>query len=480
MILAFYRLLNIDKPFLLKNFYMPVQAFFLSAVIPFNKKAVAGQRHRLRFPSFLIILISFLCSCGAQSSKKNMATGGGTDTSLLELPKPVPIAPAEAMRLQNACQRWFDTALLPKGFNGGIIVAKNGNVVFEKYTGTIHIPGADVITATTPMHIASVSKTFTAMAVLKMWQEGKLNIDDDLSKYIPQFNYAGVTIRSLLNHRSGLPNYTHFLENMGWDKNRLVSNQDVLDFMVNNKSTMENVAPANSRFSYSNTNYALLALLVEKISGEKFVDFMKQTFFIPLQMKHTFIYQQQDSGKVTPSYDWKGRPMAFSFLDAVYGDKNIYTTPQDLLIWDRALTSGKIFKPEILEQAYTPYSNEKPGVRNYGLGWRMNIYPDGKKMIYHNGWWHGSNACFIRLLKEGATIIVIGNKFTRGVYGAKILCNLFGDYYTSEEDEENSDNTKTADTINTLSLPSTNSKPLSKKDQQLQQLFKDKNKVSNH
>ena len=254
MILAFYRLLNIDKPFLLKNFHMPAQAFFLAAVIPFKKKAVAGQWYRLRFSSFLIIIISFLCSCGAQSSKKNMAAGGGNDTSLIELPKPVPIAPAEAMRLQNACQRWFDTALLPKGFNGGIIVAKNGNIVFEKYTGTIHIPGSDVITDATPMHIASVSKTFTAMAVLKLWQEGKVNIDDDLSKYIPQFNYAGVTIRSLLNHRSGLPNYVHYLERNGWDKRKMATNADVLNSLY----TMHPPLEFASGKHFFNVNFGLL------------------------------------------------------------------------------------------------------------------------------------------------------------------------------------------------------------------------------
>ncbi len=462
------------------SFFGIVVSLTASFLTLFNKPMHKASRQRLRFLSFLIIISIFFFSCSSQTKKNNTAGSINTDTGIIELPKPVPLPIAEVQRLGNACQLWYDTALLPKGFNGGIIVAKNGNIVFEKYTGTIHIPSSDVITATTPMHIASVSKTFTAMAVLKLWQDGLLNIDDELSKYIPAFNYPGVTIRSLLNHRSGLPNYTHFLENMGWDKNKTATNEDVLNFLINNKSIIENIAPPDVHFSYCNTNYALLALLIEKITGKKYPDFMQLTFFTPLQMRHTFIYKKEDSAKVTPSYDWKGRPMTWNFLDAVYGDKNIYTTPQDLLIWDRALNSGKIFKPETLEQAYAPYSNEKPGIRNYGLGWRMNIYPDGKKMIYHNGWWHGSNACFIRLLKEGATIIVIGNKFTRGVYGAKILSNLFGDYYTGEEDEEN-ENTKAADSLIKSKKDSLVIKtPLSKKEQHLQNLFKDKNKVGTH
>ncbi len=417
-----------------------------------------------------------LFSCGA-APKKDGAKAERNDTAFITLPKAIPLSKAASQKLSKACQQWYDSTLLLKGFNGGVIIAKNGNIVFEQYSGTAHLPGSDVITATTPMHIASVSKTFTAMAVLKLWQDGKLNIDDELSKYIPAFNYPGVTIRCLLNHRSGLPNYTHFLENMGWDKTKIITNEEVLQFLTANKKIIENIVPPNTKFTYCNTNYALLAVLIEKLTGKSYADFLKLTFFAPLQMRHTFVYKNEDSVNVAPSYDWKGRYIAYNYLDGVYGDKNIYTTPQDLFIWDRALSSGKIFTAETLAHAYTPYSNEKPGIKNYGLGWRMNIYPDGKKMIFHNGWWHGSNATFIRLIKEDATIIVIGNKFTRSIYGAKILCNLFGDYYTAEEDDENE---KTADSLtnfkrDSLAVPKS---VLSKKDAHLQQFFKDKNKIT--
>ncbi|MBL0146340.1 MAG: beta-lactamase family protein [Chitinophagaceae bacterium] len=229
------------------------------------------------------------------------------------------------------------------------------------------------------MHIASVSKTFTAMAVLKLWQDGKLNIDEEFSKYFPQFNYADVTIRTLLNHRSGLPNYTHFLENLGWDKTKFATNEDVLNFLIANKASLQMEHLPNTHFSYCNTNYALLALLVQKISGTSYSNYLQTTFFAPLQMKHSFVFNVADSLKVPPSYDWKGRLIPLNFLDAVYGDKNIYTTPQDLLIWDRVLSSNEIFTNQILDQAYKPYSNEKPGVKNYGLGWRMNIYDNTKK-----------------------------------------------------------------------------------------------------
>ena len=459
-----------------------------SALSDIFKSPVAGAVTILNKPGrqlfiyspalFMLFLVAASCSSTGQ---KAIITAEKDSTLVIELPKPQPISAAETNRLKQACEHWYDSALLYKGFNGGMLVAKNGNIVFEKYTGTGHLPGTDIITADTPLQIASVSKTFTAMAILKLWQDGKLNIDDELSKCLKTFNYPGVTIRSLLNHRSGLPNYLYFMETLGWDKTKNMTNEDVLNYLVTKKSELVNISAPNTHFTYCNTNYALLALLVENVTGKKFPEFLQQTFFVPLQMKNTFVYSPTDSVKVNLSYDWRGRLMPLNSLDGVYGDKNIYTTPEDLLIWDRALRSNKIFTEATLTQAYAPYSNEKPGIRNYGLGWRMNIYPDGKKMIYHNGWWHGSNAAFIRMLKENATVIVIGNKFNSSIYHAKALCSLFGDFNTNEEDEEN-EGSKTADTLSTSKPDAANTptRAMSKKNARLQKLFKDKNKVNNH
>jgi CubicO group peptidase (beta-lactamase class C family) len=421
-----------------------------------------------------------LSSCNSATDTKAKTTPTPTKIRLINLPAPTPLTKAESERIKMACQKWYDTVLAPKDFYGGVLVAKNGNIIFEKYNGTVHFGSSDKITDTTSLHIASVSKTFTAMAVLKLWQEGKLNIDDEFSKYFPQFNYAGVTIRTLLNHRSGLPNYIHYLENIGWDITKTVTNTDVLNTLVTNKSILVDIVPPNTKFTYCNTNFALLALLIEKVSGVSYPTYLQQTFFAPLQMKHSFVFKMADTVKVPPSYDWKGRLMPFNYLDAVYGDKNIYTTPKDLLLWDRLLSSNEIFIQQILNEAYKPYSNEKPGIKNYGLGWRMNIYDNNKKIIFHNGWWHGSNAVFIRLLDEKATIIVIGNKFMRAIYHAKILANLFGDYFTAEEEEE-TENAKVSDTLSTQKTVSPIfKKPIvSSKDSLLMERLKDKNGSSN-
>jgi CubicO group peptidase (beta-lactamase class C family) len=163
------------------------------------------------------------------------------------------------------------------------------------------------------------------------------------------------------------------------------------------------------------------------------------------------------------SYDWRGRLQPHTNLDAVYGDKNIYTTPRDLLLWDRALRSDNLFAEATLTEAYTPYSNEKPGIRNYGLGWRMNCYPNGNKMIFHNGWWHGNNAAFIRLLKDSATIIVTGNKQNRNIYHARDLTRIFGEYIGEEEEEESANTKLTTDSTQKKSLPPAAEKKHSRK-----------------
>lgn len=376
-----------------------------------------------------------LCSCSWQSEKSDKTH---TDSLSYALPKPGPITDAERASLQNAVQAWYDTLIDKSGFEGGILVAKGGNIVYERYRGYTDQRGTDSITSNTAFHIASVTKTFTAMAVLKLLQDGRLALDDPFSKFFPGFPYPGVTIKNLLNHRSGLPNYVYAMEDLGWDKEKMIRNQDVLDFLINRKNEIKNIARPDTRFSYCNTNYALLALLIEKVSGKPFPVFMQEQYFKPLGMYNSFVYTKNDSARAPLSFDWRRNAIPMNFLDEVYGDKNMYSTPRDLLIWDRALKEGVIFSKETLQLAYSPYSNEKPGIRNYGLGWRLNVYPDGNKLVYHNGWWHGNNASFIRMIPEDATIIVVGNRFTRAVYKSKYLCSLFNLKLTDREEEGDS------------------------------------------
>lgn len=342
----------------------------------------------------------------------------------------------EAGKYEAAISSFLDTTFKHGTLNGSILVAKEGKVLYEDYSGFAHYRSQrDEITDSSAFHLASVSKTLTATAILKLWQDAKIKIDTPVAVYLPGFPLPAITIRSLLNHRSGLPNYVHYMERLGWNKKQRVTNQAVFDFIVSRYKDID-IAPVNRRFSYSNTNYALLALVIEKVSGLSYPEYMRKTFFEPLGMTHTYVFSINDSARSMPSYFYNGRQYAFDFLDLVYGDKNIYSTVQDLLKFDQALYDENFLHKDILLQACTPYSFEKPGIHNYGLGWRMLLLKNGKKIIYHNGWWHGNRTAYYRLLDEKVTILALCNNDSKMIYSVKKLADLFGPYMQTGEGEE--------------------------------------------
>jgi CubicO group peptidase (beta-lactamase class C family) len=386
------------------------------------------------------LVISCLFIACTQGVGKQQAPVNADDSSAYYPPAPASVPKAEFRRYYRACSQFYDSTLAANpNFSGSILVAKNGTVVFEKTRGYFNpVTQKDSLNSSSPFHIASVSKTFTAMAVLHLMEKGLLKLDDDLSLYFDQFPYPGTTIKMLLNHRSGLPNYVHYLDKLGWDKKKTVHNQDILESLYTLHPPLN--FKTGSHFSYCNTNYALLALIIEKVSKKSYPDFMRETFFSPLQMGNTYVFTHSDSSRAMPSSSWNNRLYNVDFLDEVYGDKNIYSTTRDMLKWDQALYSGQLFNPATLDSAFSGYSFEREGKRNYGLGWRITFLDNGKKLIYHNGWWHGNNAVFIRLIDEKATIIVLGNRFTSKIYKARKLCDAFGDYGQSKPESEENDN----------------------------------------
>jgi len=337
--------------------------------------------------------------------------------------------------LRNSSQHFFEETLLRSRFNGAILVARNGKIIFEHYQGLQNVLSGEPIDSSTAFHLASVSKTFTAMAILKLWENAALLLDDPVAKYLEGFPFPLITVRNLLSHRSGLPNYVHFVEKLGWDTHRFVTNADILQLLIDHPDKLK-PGRANAYFDYCNTNYALLAMIVEKVSQLGFSEYLNTVFFKPLGMNNSFVYAVEMEEKVLPSYKFNNRKEPMMFLDAVYGDKNIYSTPRDMMKWDLALSNGQLFSEKTLEEAFRGYSYEKRGTRNYGLGWRLVEMPTGKKIIYHNGWWHGNNTVFSRLPDDSTAIIVLGNKFNRSIYQAKKIAGIFKGYGIQSDDDE--------------------------------------------
>lgn len=306
---------------------------------------------------------------------------------------------------------------LGRHFNGEMLVARKGVVIFEKHQGYADFATKTPIDAQTTFQLASTSKPFTAMAVLYLQQEGVLRITDSIQKYFPDFPYKDVTIKTLLDHRSGLPNYLYFCDKYWDDRSRLMTNRDVIDLMI--KYHPKRVFAPDTRYNYCNTNYAVLGALIEKVTGEKLGVYLKKIFFDPLGMKHTYVYNpnvDEPHAHQSLTYDYRTRPIRNECFDGVVGDKNVYSTVDDLLKWDQALYSRKLFTRATLKAAFTPYSNEHPGIRNYGLGWHLLVYPDSSEVVYHNGWWHGNTSSFYRFIDDSTTLIILSNRYNKMVY----------------------------------------------------------------
>lgn len=326
---------------------------------------------------------------------------------------------------------------LGRYFNGSMLVARKGVVIFEKYQGFGNFSNKTPIDRHTSFQLASTSKPFTGMGILWLQQQGKLSINDSIQQFFPKFPYRGITLKMLLSHRSGLPNYLYFCDSLWPDRSKLLTNQEVIDLMIQHHPKA--AYPPNTHFQYCNTNYCLLAAVVEKVTGEKLGDFLKNTFFGPLGMKDTWVYNPNHANRKPSqslSYDYRNREIANECYDGVVGDKNVYSTVEDLLKWDQALYSGKLFTKATLDEAFTPYSHERPGIKNYGLGWRLLVYPDGRKIVYHNGWWHGNNSVFYRFIQDSTTLIILSNRYNRGVYQVKPVWSILHEADGAEDTGE--------------------------------------------
>jgi CubicO group peptidase (beta-lactamase class C family) len=379
---------------------------------------------------FVTCFLYSLRSCDYSGRNNSVLVNDSTTTEVTHASIPTP----ELRRYINQVDEFYEKALDRPSFNGAFLVAKNGQIIYERYKGFANLSKKDSLTYRHAFHIASISKTFTAMCLMRLVEEGRVQLSDTLGKFFPNFPYQGITVKMLLSHRSGLPNYAYYLEKIKWDRKIRITNQDILQTLYDHKPPLDFIS--GRRFAYCNTNFALVALIIEKVTGIPYHDYVKSTIFDPLGMQDTFVYTQADSARAMPSYEYNGRQWGFDYLDLVYGDKNIYSTVRDLLKWDQALYTNKLFKQATLDSAFTPNSFEKPGIKNYGLGWRMFCYPTGKKIIYHNGWWHGNNTVFTRLTQDSATIIVLGNKRNNGIYRVKPLFEVFGHYNGKEELEQ--------------------------------------------
>ena len=388
----------------------------------------------------ILLLIFVLCSCTKE--KKIELNDAQLPKDVLPKMKPLtneePKLSYEYINTKRKSIEYFYNKNWPnESANGSFLVAKNGQIIYERYEGYANFRDKILITPTTPLHLASVSKVITATAVLKLINAKKIDLDQKVNTILKEFPFPEVTIRMLLNHRSGMRSYSYFTDKKEiWDRHNTLTNQDILTIMATKDIGLE--SKTGTRFAYCNTNYAMLALIVEKVTKLSFKEALDQIIFKPLGMKNTYVMEyEKDRKNVVTTYKGNKVEIGMDYLDAIYGDKNIYSTPRDLLKLDRARSAPTFLNPKLLEQVYTGYSNEHKGKRNYGLGIRMTELDENNTIYYHNGWWHGSTTSYVTMRKENVTIIALSNKYSKKPYNVRKLTALFGDYpFDLDDDDE--------------------------------------------
>ena len=304
------------------------------------------------------------------------------------------------------------------GFSGSVLVARNGHVLFTRNIGYANYNTQQDINEKSVFQLASASKQFTAMSVLLLTKEGKIDLDASVTQYIPELPYTNVTVRNLLNHTSGLPDYLGFLTRYWRDKGVNPTNEDVVSIMADKKIRL-NFKPG-SRFVYSNTGYVVLAAVVERVSGLTFPQFAKKNIFEALGMTHTFIHtttvsvdSTTNDAMVTGHHGHNVIPM--TICDGPVGDKGVYSTVEDLYKWDQALEHYKLIPIQMQDAAFEAGHTNSGTEVPYGFGYRLRISPLGR-LVYHNGLWGGFKSSFLRYVDSQTTVIALNNNNSHALH----------------------------------------------------------------
>ena len=298
--------------------------------------------------------------------------------------------------------------------NGNVLIARRGVKIYENVFGYANFRKKDTLTVSSAFQPGSITKQFTAVGIMILKERGLLSYEDTVQQFFPDFPYHGITIRMLLTHRSGLPNYIYFLDEIWEDKQEPLTNREAIHLLSVHHPIF--YYPPDKTFDYSNTGYMLLAAIIEEVSGMSYGRFMKKEIFRPLKMHNTRVYNKNKHTRIrhkATGYLYRLREAEDNYLNGITGDKGIYSTVGDLLKWDMGLYGDKIIKQSTLQEAFKPQGKPLDAIENYGFGWRMYYLPDCTKVLYHAGWWQGFQGKLIRVMKDTTTIIILKNKKKR-------------------------------------------------------------------
>jgi CubicO group peptidase (beta-lactamase class C family) len=345
-------------------------------------------------PAFILVALAFAAGCARNPGAAGAAVAAAT-------PSAVPNG-----RTVDSLMARYDR---PDGPGASVVVIHDGRVAYMRSYGLANLETHTAATPKTDYRLASLTKQFTATAIMLLVQDGKLAYDDRVIDILPGFPSYGrdITVRHLLTHTSGLWAYEDFVPDTATVQ---VKDRDVLALLGRADSTY---FPPGSAFRYSNSGYALLALIVEQVSGKPFASFLHDRIFAPLGMNGSVAYEKGVSTIPNRAYGYTMRDNAFRRTDqsstsAVLGDGGIYTSVADLVKWDHALESHALVSAEARELSWTPYVLTNGEATEYGFGWFVDR-DRGRTRLTHNGETRGFTNAIIRYPDQRLSVIVLTN-----------------------------------------------------------------------
>ncbi|MFD2919243.1 serine hydrolase [Terrimonas rubra] len=326
-------------------------------------------------------------------------------------------------------------------FNGNVLVSGKGSVIYEKSFGYAAFSDKKPITPASRFSIGSVAKVFTSVAILQLKEKRKLDLNDPVVKYITAFPYSGITIRHLLTHTSGLPDYELYGKLVDENPQQIFTNNDILPALE--KWTKPLYFLPGEKWQYANTNYSLLAMIVEKVSRTRFSSYVSKFIFQPAKMSSSYFLTDKPIGSADPDLVVNHQyPALFDSLpvdvtaiaklrwrtynlNGFTGQGNVVTTARDLQNFDQALHTGKLLKNVTLAEAFLPATLNNGEVVNadigigkmsYGLGWFIFADTTAGKIVGHGGGVPGAVSIFLRNISKNQLVVVLDNRFSDGIY----------------------------------------------------------------
>ena len=318
----------------------------------------------------------------------------------------------------------FSSLYAKNKFNGNVLLAENGKIVFQKSYGIANEKTNEPLSENSVFELASVSKQFTAMAIMMLKEKGKLALDDSIGKYIPELGFYGnVTIRNLLNHTGGLPDYMDMVMNEYYPKKQIATNGDMIRLFAQQKPAK--IFSPGTKYEYSNTGYALLASVIMRVSGMSYGEFLQKNIFAPLKMTNSLVYTRRYAPHTVNNYafgyvysatkkkwvlpDEEPETEVVIWLDGIVGDGSVNSTTNDLLKWDRALYTNKLVSAAGMKEIFAPVVLPRNRISQYGMGWSLDSTKNCGRFVSHTGGWPGYATYIERQIDNDKTIIILDN-----------------------------------------------------------------------